>query len=290
MTTKLEDGRQVIDLPNKRRVTLTKSDGSSLYISRDIAAVLDRFQSFKPQKMIYVVEHGQSNHFLNLFEICQKLVPVEFEHVMFGRIQGMSTRKGTAIFLEDILDEAKFRMLEKIKNSPNTKISWENYQETAEILGISAVIINDLKFKKTRNYEFSWAEALQDKGNSGLFLQYTHCRLCNLIENNSEIPKITNFEDLDFEKLQEPEVIQLILSCAQFEEKFMMTCTRLEPSILVKYLFKLCNDSNRANQVLRIKGIQDEEKAALRLALFKVTKNILHFGMSVLGLKPLEKM
>lgn len=178
LITLLEDGRQVIDLDSghKRRVVITKSDGSSLYITRDISAGLDRLKSFSPDKIIYVVENAQAHHFENLFEIISKLDPAsscKFQNVKFGRIQGMSTRKGTAVFLFDILNEAKERILEKMQNTSTTKVT-ENLPEVAEILGISAVFINDMKEKKTKNYEFSWDSALQNSGNSGIKMQYSH--------------------------------------------------------------------------------------------------------------------
>ena len=287
----LEDARQVIDLDAKRRVVVTKSDGSSLYISRDIAAALHRLQSFQPAKMFYVVEHGQSNHFINLFEIVSKVeaTDCQFVHVMFGRIQGMSTRKGTAVMLSDILQEAKERMLEKMEATMTTKVQEPGEkEEVAEILGISALLINDLKQKKTQNYKFSWNDALKTTGNSGIRLQYSHSRLHSLINENS-IYEIQDWANLNFELLCEPEAAQLILRLAQFEEALAETYRDLQPSILVRYLFALCDDTSKAIKVLQVKD-SPEEIAALRLALFQVAKNVLSYGMSILGLTPLNKM
>ena len=101
--------------------------------------------TFSPDKMLYVVEHGQSNHFSNLFEIVSLLTSnnenqCTLQHVKFGRIQGMSTRKGTIVFLSDILEEAKDRMLEKMKSTETTKVYEENeVQSVAGILGISGI-------------------------------------------------------------------------------------------------------------------------------------------------------
>ena len=292
LITLLEDGRQVIDLDSghKRRVVITKSDGSSLYITRDISAGLDRLKSFSPDKIIYVVENAQAHHFENLFEIISKLDPAsscKFQHVKFGRIQGMSTRKGTAVFLFDILNEAKERILEKMQNTSTTKVT-ENLPEVAEILGISAVFINDMKEKKTKNYEFSWDSALQNSGNSGIKMQYSHSRLCNLLEVNSHIKIPQDLSLINFELLCEPEAIKLVLTLAQFGENLASSYNHLEPSILVKYLFLLCNDISKAIKVLKVKGT-DEETALLRLLLFVVSKKVLHHGMSILGLNPLKK-
>ena len=119
----------MIDFSPNQRIVISKSDGSSLYITRDITAALDRIQKFHPQQMFYVVEQGQEKHFSNLFKILSTIIEeekdensnsfsntqrtCEFKHIMFGRIQGMSTRKGTAVFLSDILEEAKQRYLDE---------------------------------------------------------------------------------------------------------------------------------------------------------------------------------
>ena len=189
------------------------------------------------------------------------------------------------MFLQDILDEAKERMREKMTLSSTTKASQSDFEAVADNLGISAVLINDLKLKKTQNYQFDWEVALQNSGNSGIKMQYTHCRLSNLIEANEDL----NATDFNFDLLQEPEAIQLILRLAQFDEHLARSYRLVEPSVLVRYLFGLCNDASKALKVLKVKG-EPQEVASVRLAMFKVTKNVLNFGMSILGLRPLNKM
>jgi arginyl-tRNA synthetase len=114
-----DDGRKIVKVKSQD-VSITKSDGTSLYITRDLAAAMDRWKTFRPDKMYYVVESGQSNHLQNLFKIleaCKFPWSSHLEHVRFGRISGMSTRKGTAVFLKDILDEGYVQMLEKLDKS-----------------------------------------------------------------------------------------------------------------------------------------------------------------------------
>ena len=315
LLTALEDGRQVIDFNTNQRIVISKSDGSSLYITRDIAAALDRIQKFHPHQVIYVVEQGQGNHFSNLFKILSSIIEekselegnsdsfsntpqrtCEFKHIMFGRIQGMSTRKGTAVFLTDILEEATQRMLEKMKSTETTKVRDEKKMKSvAETLGISAVLINDVKQKRNQNYKFDWDMALHAKGDSGILIQGTHSRLCNLLKMNIELlNQINEIRDDDehkvnWELLSEPEAIQLILRLAQFDENLAESYQKLEPSVLVKYLFRLCHDTSRAVKVLRVKGA-DKEVAVPRYVLFQVSQKVLHFGMTILGLKPLEEM
>ena len=205
----------------------------------------------------------------------------------------MSTRKGTAVFLSDILDEARDRMMEKMQQTATTKVSADEFETTADILAISAVFINDLKNKKTRNYDFSWEKTLKNEGDSGIRLQYTHARLSNLIANNSNLTLPSTqaeVEQLNIELLSEPEAANLILTIAQFEECLAESYEHLEPSMLVKYLFKLCKDTSKALKVLQVKDNENEETAILRLTLFSVTKNILGYSMRILGLQPLDKM
>ena len=175
----LEDGRKVVDVKD-RQVVVSKSDGATLYITRDCAAAFDRQKMFDVDKMIYVVETGQSNHFENLFEIltkCNFKSAKGLKHVKFGRIEGMSTRKGTAVFLSDILDEGRDQMLERLSETVNTRVeSEEERLEVSDILSTTAVIVNDLKQKRIRNYVFMWENALHSKGDSGIKLQYTHAR------------------------------------------------------------------------------------------------------------------
>ena len=155
---------------------------------------------------------------------------------------------------------------------------------------LTAVLINDLKHKKTHNYDFNWESTLQNSGNSGIKLQYTHSRLHNLLEANKDLlSKCTNVSDLNFELLNEAEAMQLLLTVSRFEETLKNSYVSLEPSILVKYLFVLCDDVSKAIKVLQVKGAE-EERAALRFLLFYVSKKVLCYSMTVLGLKPLNKM
>lgn len=290
LLTLMEDGRQVIDLDANTRVIVTKSDGSSLYITRDIAAALHRIESMKPDKMLYVVDQGQAVHFSNLFRILERLGwPVSGQvlgHIQFGKILGMSTRKGTAVFLSDILDEAKERMGQRMDESPNTRVEAQDKEAVADVLGITAVAINDLKHKRNRAYDFSWEAALKADGDSGIKLQYTHSRLTSLIEKNPGL----QLKQVNTSGLQEKEAMDLILRLAQFDEALMLSYVHMEPSMLVSYLMRLCNDTSKAFKVLHVKGCGDEDVASARLALFTLARKTLRRGMTTLGLTLLHKM
>ncbi|XP_021931155.1 probable arginine--tRNA ligase, mitochondrial isoform X2 [Zootermopsis nevadensis] len=163
------DGRQVVEINQQWRVPIMKSDGSTLYLTRDIAAALDRYDHHKFTEMLYVVDNAQTDHFTALFGILSNMqLPwaASLKHVKFGRIRGMSTRKGSVVFLTDILDEVRDIMAKKQQESRTTKVFLDKNEKTTDILGTSAVIINDLKQRRQRDYEFDWNRALQVKYNS----------------------------------------------------------------------------------------------------------------------------
>ncbi len=181
-------------------------------------------------------------------------------------------------------------MLQRMEESLNTKVEAEAKFEVADILGTSAVAIADLKQKKNSNYEFSWENALTFDGKSGIKLQYTHARLCSLIRTASTA-SISVDSNLNFGALfHEPEADRLILRLGQYSEALAESYDRLEPSVLVRYLFELCSDVGSAMKVLQVKGCESEEVAIARLCLFIVARKTIAHGMSICGLTPLEKM
>lgn len=158
------EGKKVVRLNDQRTVTLVKSDGSSLYLTRDLAAAIDRRQRFPFRRMFYVVDNAQSDHFVSLKGLLGCMNhdwASDIEHVKFGRIKGMSTRKGTAVFLTDLLDEAHIRLKAKQMVSPNTRVAVDDNPYVTDTLAVSAVIIHDLRQRRQRDYTFQWDDALQ---------------------------------------------------------------------------------------------------------------------------------
>ncbi|XP_054271548.1 probable arginine--tRNA ligase, mitochondrial [Macrosteles quadrilineatus] len=280
-----EDGKKVIELADGRKVPLVKSDGTTLYLTRDVTAALDRWVTFGFDKMLYVVDNSQNQHFSALKQVLKKLDydwADNVEHVKFGRVKGMSSRKGQVIFLEDILDEAKLRMVEKQRQSPTTKNSSE---EVSDVLGVSAIIVNDLKQRRMKDYSFDWDSALQMDGDSGVKLQYSHCRLCSLELNcGVSLP-----DRCDSSVLSEPQVQELVLEIARFEEAVERAHSKLEAYEIVTYLFKLCNKTSQALKTLNVKH-QPAAVAEQRLLLFSRVRTTLNCGMKLLGLRPLTEM
>lgn len=186
-----EDGAWIVDLEEYKlgKPIVKRADGTSLYMTRDLASLAlrrDMFGQFR--KAVYVVGTEQELYLKQLFKISELIHqhdstwPTELHHANFGRVLGMSTRKGTVVFLQDILDTAKEQMLESIQAGNQLKLEdllQENRLDlVAETLGSSSVIIQDMVAKRVKNYEFSWERMTAAKGYTGVFLQYTHARMC----------------------------------------------------------------------------------------------------------------
>ncbi|VVC92264.1 probable arginine--tRNA ligase, mitochondrial [Leptidea sinapis] len=286
IVTTHESGKKIAYV-NNRKVTLVKSDDSSLYLTRDIAALLNRYETHKFDKMLYVVDNAQADHFVSLFDIMKRLnkkCATACEHVKFGRIRGMSTRRGNVVFLNDILDEAKTKMYDQQLQSKNTRTSAMN-DETCDILGSTAVIINDLKQRRQKDYEFSWDKALQSEGDSGVKLQYLHCRLKSL-ENNSEVP-VPDF--CNPECLPEEIIGDVIAELARFDDILKKAYEENEACILVNYLFRLSRYVNKMFNKIIVKG-ESNDVASQRLLVFYCARQVLKTSLNILGIKPLYEM
>ncbi|XP_062564189.1 uncharacterized protein LOC134227020 [Armigeres subalbatus] len=284
-----DDGRKIAKV-GARKVPIVKSDGTTLYLTRDIAALIDRHERFNFDKAIYVVDNSQTDHFAALVSIAQQMglrYAADIVHVKFGRVLGMSTRQGTAVFLKDILDEAETLMRHKQINKQTTKIDVTSNPEITAILGTTAVIINDLKQRRMRDYAFSWDKALQTDGDCGIKLQYTHCRLCSLERNTDEL---CDSETCHPELLPEAEALNLICEIANYDGVLADAADKQEACILVNYLFGLCNATNRCFLTMNVKNEPLKERRMQKLKLFNTARKVLQHGMQILGLKPLQEM
>ncbi|XP_075718248.1 putative arginine--tRNA ligase, mitochondrial isoform X2 [Rhinoderma darwinii] len=261
-----KEGTGVVDLTENGDLsafsTVMRSDGSSLYITRDLAAAIDRMEKYNFDEMVYVTDKSQQTHFQNLFKILKMLGKDQVDcckHVMFGRVQGMQTRRGDVIFLEDVLDEARARMLQNMAKAETSKTT-EDPADTAEKIGVAALIIQDFKGQLQADYRFSWNDALQSCGDTGVFLQYTHARLQSL----------------------------LTLWSSREEEDFNASCLQ-EPSAIATLQHLLSHLANVAHQSLHVKG-STPEVAHARLHFFNSIRVVLASGMKLLGISPVDKM
>uniref|UniRef100_A0A4W3ISF8 Probable arginine--tRNA ligase, mitochondrial n=1 Tax=Callorhinchus milii TaxID=7868 RepID=A0A4W3ISF8_CALMI len=284
---KTKQGTGVVDLsPNgdlSIYATVVRSDGTSL----DIAAAVDRMEKYNFEKMIYVTDKGQHTHFQQVFQTL-KIMGYDWaercQHIPFGVVQGMKTRKGDVIFLEDILNEARSRMLKNMSASKTTK-ELEDPADTAEKVGIAALIIQDFKGPLLSDYDFDWDRVLQSQGDTGVFLQYTHARLCSIQRTYENGPQA----QFNPASLQDPQAITLLQHLLRFDEVLYKASKDLQPKHLVNYLLMLSRLVSIAHRTLHVKGSLPEVAQA-RFLLFKATCSVLANGMKLLGITPVEKM
>lgn len=248
--------------------------------------------------MFYVVDNGQMDHFASLFSVLRQMGyewSENLHHIRFGRIHGMSSRRGKSIFLSDVLAEAYERMAEQQKNSPNTR-SFD--QRVTETLAITSLFVHDMKHSRKADYDFQWEKVLNTNGEQqGSKLQYAHCRLCSLMRSNyhgvreQDLIHIIEEKDIAWETLlSEPAALTLTTRIGLFDEAIRDAFVDLEPKHIVNHLFRLCKNVSLALKKLPVKTAESERLALPRIILFAAAKYRLAEGMQLLGLQPLEEM
>ncbi|KAL7717996.1 arginyl-tRNA synthetase [Entamoeba marina] len=292
--SKEDKGCLIVDLQKYKLgvALLKKDDGSTLYLTRDIASAIKRYRTYGFARSFYVVASQQNLHFKQLFKILELLGyewAKECKHISFGMVLGMSTRRGTAVFLQDIMDDAKQTMLENMqKNEEKIKeIAVEDRAEVADRIGVSAVFIQDFNAKRIKDYEYNRERMTSFEGYTGPYLQYAHARCCG-VERKAGLT-INDCTNVDYSLLVEPEAYNLVMHIAKFNEAIKTAFGNLEPNTLVSYLFELSHVIASAHSVLRVKG-SEENLAKARLLLLHCARIVLGNGLRLLGLEPLEKM
>ncbi len=277
---------------------LVKDDGSSLYSLRDIHACLDRNIKYNFDEMLYVVASEQEYYFKRLIATINLINPelsMKCKHISFGLVEGMSSREGNVILLEDILNKSNNTMMSKIQNNELTAKRVQNISETAKILGKSCIFIQDFKADRKKNYKFEWKRATDFHGKTGPYLQYAHVRLYNIIEKalkkGIHIIQKEEIDNIDFEKLLPESVAhEIIFLLSDFNLTIEKCLSQYDPSTLINWLFDFINCVFRAYDSLPVTKCEDLEQASARLLLFTCSKLIIETSLKLLCLDPLEKM
>ena len=283
-------GAKIIDLkPYKLTpAVIVKSDGTTLYITRDIAAAIDRKRSYSFDKLCYVTGAGQGVHFAQLFKILE-LMGFDWhrqcEHVNFGMVKGMKTRKGEVVFLEDILNEAKRCMHEVMQRNQEKYSQVEDPESVSDIVGLSAVLIQDMQARRIKDYEFDWTRITSFEGDTGPYLQFTHARLASIERRQG----IAVRGDADVNLLTEDVAFEVCEKLARFPEILESAMESLEPCTIVNYLFGLCHSLSAAFDQLWVRGAEPKTAEA-RMLFYWASRMVLHRGLQILGLTPLERM
>ena len=284
-------GTNIVDLEeyNMPPALITKNDGSTLYMTRDLAAALYRKENYDFEKCIYVVGSQQSLHFQQLFKVLE-LVGFEWAkdmvHVPFGMValeEGTkSTRKGRVVFLEDVLKQAIEKTKETmLAKNPNAL----NVDEIAKQVGVGAVVFQELSNSRIKDYTFSWSRTLSFEGETGPYVQYTHARCCAVLRKAEE--EVTT--DINYELLNDVDSAEVLKVIASFNKTILNAMRKNEPHIITRFVLDLAQAFNKFyhdNSIL----VEDAELRKARLALVCATRQALENGLKLLGMQAPERM
>ena len=260
---------------------ILKSDGATLYATRDLAAAVYRKKTYDFYKCLYVVAYQQNLHFRQLFKVLELMGydwAKDCVHVPFGMVslegQGaLSTRKGNVVFLDEVLDTAEKKALDVIEQkSPDLK----NKEEIARQVGVGAVVFGALANSRIKDLAFSYDKALSFDGETAPYLQYTHARCCSVIEKAGEVNAAP-----DYSVLTDDDSFALATRLVAFDQAVVTAGERYEPSVISGYLLDLAKLYNRFYLSSRILGEPAPVQSA-RLALTRLTRDVLKTGLGLL--------
>ncbi len=286
-------GAEIVDLEayGMTPALVTKSDGSSLYITRDLAAAVYRKRTYDFYKNIYVVASQQNLHFKQWIKILE-LMGYEWAqdcvHVPFGLVSleegTMSTRSGRVVFLEDVLRKAVEKTREIIEEKG---VNTDDMEQTVKIVGIGAVVFQELSNGRIKDYTFSWDKVLNFDGETGPYVQYTHARASSVLRNaEGFVPEIGEAELSNICGDAGYELIKLIY---RFPEVVEEAGLKYEPSVVTRHIVDIAQAFNKFYHDERIL-VEDEGEKAAKLILTAAAKQAIKNGLALLGIEAPEKM
>ena len=288
------NGAKIVDLEDRGINTpciIQKSDGSTIYATRDLAAILYRARTYDFDKCLYVVAYEQNLHFKQIFEVAKDLVDEKYwkglEHISYGMVSlptgKMSTRLGNVVKIEQLISEtinkAKEIIEEKNPNLPDK-------DEVAKKVGVGAIIFNTLASTNIKDQIFDWNVALNFQGETGPYIQYTYVRTRSVLEKIQEIP---NENEIKIEKLMDEYSLNLIDLLYNFEDILKQVTCKNEPGILARYLIDVAKNYSifyNENKII----CEDKELQNARVYLTNCVSKVLKQGANLLGIEMPEKM
>lgn len=287
--TSTSEGAEVIafeESENMPPLLLKKSDGATLYGTRDLAAAFYRLKEFNPVKILYVVDIAQALHFKQVFKVLETLDEKNkdiFEHVQFGRLSfpdaSMSTRKGNIIPLREVLDKARDK-IKAIIEEKNPDL--EDKDTVAEQVGVGAIIFGDLIHNRVHNIIFEWDKILDFQGETGPYVQYTIARINSILRKE-------NMGEIDYSLLANEDEKHIASTLSNFSNVIAEAGKQARPHHIAKYVIELSQAFN--NYYVRNKIIQEDKNLqSARLALISSIKEVLATGLKLLGIESPERM
>lgn len=297
-----DNGALLIDLTKYKleKAVVERKDGTPLYLTRDIAEAKQRWDKMTAEKgsgfdkMFYVIATQQDLHTAQFFKVlelmgydwAQPSKDPRMQHINFGMVTGMSTRKGTAVFLDHILEETKENMHNVMKTNAEKYAQVEDPETTADITGMTAVKIQDMQGKRINNYQFDWARMLSFEGDTGPYLQYNHVRLCSVERRVAETDGLRLPDPLDpatlrLDLIKEDKAKELLIILASWPDIVKYATRELQPSVVVQYCFRLTHAVSSAWEVVIVKG-QEKDVALARLFMYRCARLVLGAALRLL--------
>lgn len=288
------EGAKIVDLEDKKMgiCMIKKSDDSTTYATRDLAAILYRARTYDFDKCLYIVAYEQNLHFKQIFEVAKLLGLDEkyingLQHIPYGMVHlksgKMSTREGNVIKVNDLLHEAISRV-EKIIEEKNPDM--ENKCENAKKIGIGAITFCNVGTTIIKDQVFDWDTILNFSGETGPYIQYTYVRTNSIIKNLQQMPTAN---EVDINKLNNKEAIKIIKLIYNFQDTIIQATSKNEPSILARYLIDLSKAYSSFYNEYKIMADDIQDRNA-RIYVTYITGLVLKIGMSLLGIEMPDKM
>ncbi len=284
---------------------LRKSDGASTYAARDCAEALDRWKRYGFSANIYVVSR-QEDHFAQVFAALTRLAaaeqwesqwPASCENVSFGYVRGMSTRKGEAVWLEDVLDEARdrARRVREEKSAANPRafptLSAAELEHVSESVGQAALLYFDVSARRLSDVTFDWDSVLQFEGNTGPYLQYSHARMCGIFRRAATLGLDAGGSAVpEFSASLVDEEWALVMILRGFGPAVERAGAGREPHEVARFLHELASAYNAFYNNCTVINPDDLHTTHARLALVSAARSVLARGLGLLGIRPLETM
>lgn len=282
----ISEGATIIDLGSDMAPALIKrTDGATLYITRDLAALLDRKKTYDFEEALYVVGNEQTLHFNQIKAVINKMgydFSDQIHHIPFGLVlqdgKKMSTRKGKTVILHDVLVEAVNLASTYVKEHVS-----ENIDEVSKMVGVGAVIFNDLKNYRTNDIDFNLQDILKFEGETGPYLQYTYARIKSLLSHkiNTEI----NYSEIVIDEY----IWNIVFKLSDFKNIIIKAKEGYDPSIIAKYLLELAGLFNKFYANVKIID-NDEINSAFRLNFAETVSIVIKEGLRILGIETPNKM
>lgn len=266
---------------------IVKADGATLYATRDLAGAIYRQEHDRATRLVYVVGAAQATHFKQIFLVLEKMGyswAKDCVHVPFGLIQGMSTRKGTMVLLEEVLEEAVSRV--------RAIVDERDYPEAekaliAEQVGVGAVIFADLSNLRVKDWEFDWEQLLNFNGRTGPYLQYTRVRMRSVLDKYGQEISAAG---VDWTHLGDPEAQAVLRQLGGFPGVVARACAEHEPSVVSRYLLDLAEANNRFYNARRVVDPEQPELSKARSLLVSAVCRVLENGLALLNVPLPERM